>query len=489
MRRPLAALVALVLAVPLGAQGAPGPTLTLEDAIALARRNNPGFQQQLNQRRRAGNALRTAYGGLLPNANASFGSSYREGRPQVFGGVAFGANSDVITSNYSFNFSAAYSLASLLNPRQASLTVDATDADVAFQEAGLRQRVTDQYVVAGLAGQRAELQDSLVQRQRLQLELARARETVGSGTSLDVKRAEVALGQQEVAAVEARNTAELEVVRLFQLLGVPPRPDARLVTSLTLRAPDFDLDALLSEAGARNQGLQALRTREQAASVGRRRATSTYYPSLQVSAGFGGFTNQFTDGAFAVGQAQSQVLGQRASCFSADSLRVGAGLSSIAGRCEALVFTDADAARVRAANDKWPFAFQREPYTLSAGLSIPLFNGFQREQQVQEASLAVSDARQARRQAELQLTTDVTSAVLSLRAAWRSIDLQTRTVAAAQEALALAQERFRVGAAAYVDVATALNDYETAETNRLAAIAQYHRVYAQLELVVGRPLR
>ncbi len=491
MRRLFFALVFIGLAAPLSAQTplAARATLSLDDAIALARRNNPTFQQTLNTRRRASANVRTAYGALLPSVDASFGSSYREGRPQVFGGVAFGANSDVITSSYSLSFSAAYSLASLLNPSQQSAALDATDADIAFQETTLRSQITDQYFVSVQASKRADLQDSLVVRQRLQLQLAQAREAVGSGTSLDSKRAEVALGQQEVAALEARNSAEIELVRLFQLIGVPQPGDVVLSTEIAVTQPTFELDALLGEARSRNQNLAALRARERAANVNRRRATGQYLPSLRLSAGFGGFTNQYTDNGFPVTQAETQVLSQRASCFAQDSLRIGAGLPSISDRCTSIVFTDADRTRIRQANSTWPFDFQRDPYTLSASLSIPIFNGFSREQQVQEASLGVSDAQQAVRRAELQLTTDVTSAVLSLRAAWRSLELQNRNVIAAQEALDLAQERFRVGGIAYVDVANALNDFQTAENSRLNAIYQYHRVYAQLEAVVGRPLR
>lgn len=491
MRRLLFALALTIVAAPLGGQvpSATRATLTLDEAIALARRNNPSFLQTLNTRRRAGAAVRTAYGALLPSADASFGSSYREGRPQNFGGIAFGANSDVITSSYSLSFSAAYSLASLLNPKQQTASLDATESDIAFQETTLRTQVIDQYFVAAQSAKRADLQDSLLVRLRLQLQLAQARETVGSGTSLDSKRAEVALGQQEVTALEARNAAALDQVRLFQILGVAQPGDVTLTTELPVTQPSFEVADLLGEARSRNQNLAALRARERAATINRRRAASQYYPSLRLSAGFGGFTNQFTDGDFPVNQAQGQIAGQRASCFAQDSLRVGAGLSSIATRCQALVFTDADATRIRAANSTWPFEFSRDPYTLSAGLSIPIFNGFAREQQVQEASIGVSDAQQAVRRAELQLTTDVTSAILSLRAAWRSLELQTRNVTTAQEALDLAQQRYRVGGVAYVDVANALGDFQTAQTNRLNAVYQYHRLFAQLEAVVGRPLR
>ncbi len=491
MRRPLLVLFLLLGLTPQEgrAQSAVGATLTIDEAIEIARRNNPAFQQQLNARRRAGAALRTAYGGLLPSVDASFGSSYREGRPQVFGGVAFGANSDVVTSNYSVNFSAAYSLQSLLNPRQQSHTVDAVDADVAFRELTLRQQVTAQYLLAQQAARRAILQDSIVARQRLQLELAQVRVTVGSGTSLDVKRAEVALAQQELEAVRARNAEASELVRLLQLLAVPAGTTVRLTSELTLIEPTIDLSMLLSEAKARNPNLAALRAREDAATVNRRRASGQYLPSLRLSAGFGGFTNQLTDNAFAVGQAEAQVASQRASCFVQDSLRIGAGMPSITSRCNALVFTDADAARVRSNNSTWPFAFSREPYTLSASLSMPLFNGFQREQQVQEASLGMQDARLALRDAELQLTSDITLNVLGLRTQWQVLELQRRTAAASQEALQLAQEQYRVGTASYIDVATALNDYQAAEIQLLAASYEYQRVFSQLELLIARSLR
>ncbi len=491
MRRSFFAFLLLGFASPLVAQTPTvvGATLTIDEAIDIARRNNPAFQQQLNARHRAGAALRSAYGGLIPSVDAGFGSSYREGRPQVFGGVAFGANSDVVTSTYSVNFSAAYSLASLLNPRQQSLTVDAVDADVAFRELTLRQRVTEQYLLAQQAGRRATLQDSIVARQRLQLELAQVRMTVGSGTSLDVKRAEVALGQQELEAVRARNAEATELVRLLQLLAVPAGTSVRLTSELTLVEPNIDLASLLSEAKARNPNLAALRSREEAAAVSRRRATGQYLPSLRLSAGFGGFTNQLTDNAFAVGQAQAQVAGQRAACFTQDSLRIGAGMASIGDRCNMMTFTDADAARVRRGNSTWPFDFSREPYTLSASLSLPLFNGFQREQQVQEASLGMQDARLALRDAELQLTSDITLNVLSLRTQWQVLELQRRTAAASQEALQLAQEQYRVGTASYIDVASSLNEYQAAEIQLLGATYEYQRVFSQLELLLARSLR
>jgi outer membrane protein len=493
MRRTLLATLALGLGLsaPVAAQPPSGdrPTLTLEEALTLARRNNPTFQLQLNNRQREGAALRTAYGTLLPSVDASLGSSYREGRQQVFGGLAFGANSDVITSQYSFRVGANYSLASILAPRQQAFSVDAADADVSVSDLSLRQQVVERYLLAQQTARRAELQDSIVARQRLQLELAEARAAVGSATQLDVKRAEVSLGQQQIQAASLQAAAENELMRLLQLLAVPYTGPVALTSAVPVTAPETDLAALLTEAKARNPTLAALRSRESVATVNQRRSTGQYLPTLSVSAGFGGFTNQFTDNSFAIGQAQSQVLGQRASCFSTDSLRVGAGLSSIADRCSNLVFTDADADRIRRNNSSWPFDFSREPYVLSASLSVPLFNGFQREQAVQEARISRTDAQLRLRDAELELTTNISVLHRTLRFQWDALALRQRAAEAAEEALTLAQEQYRVGTASYIDVATALNDFQQAQADQIIAIYDYQRSRTLLEQAIGRSLR
>src|SRR5512144_2191258 len=98
MRLVACALLALAPAVPALAQSrdsaAVAPILSLQDAISIARRNNPVFLQTRSARQRAGAALRTSYGVLLPDISSSFSNSYREGRPQCFGGQAFGSTSD-----------------------------------------------------------------------------------------------------------------------------------------------------------------------------------------------------------------------------------------------------------------------------------------------------------------------------------------------------------------------------------------------------------
>jgi outer membrane protein len=69
------------------------------------------------------------------------------------------------------------------------------------------------------------------------------------------------------------------------------------------------------------------------------------------------------------------------------------------------------------------------------------------------------------------------------------VELQETNSVAAREALSLAEERYRVGASTFVDVAQARADYERAETERINAVYDYHKAFAALESAVGRPLR
>jgi outer membrane protein len=488
MRNLLTALVVSGVAATAVAQTAPA-TLTLDDAIGIAKQNNPAYQQQLTGRTRATLALRSAYGAFLPGADASFGTGYRQGKQEFFGGVAFGATSDIISSNWGLNFSARMSASTLTELRRARANVDAAEADVAAADVALRAGVVTQFLTALQSQANAELQDSLLTKVRLDLELAKARVEVGSGTSLDVKRAEVAIGQQQVIALRARNTAEVDQLKLFQQLGVPRQGPVTLVPLTTVTAPAFELSQLLEIGRKGNPTLQGFLSRQTAAGHLVQSARNAYTPTVSLGAQLGGYTTQYKNADFLVAQAQNQTLASQASCFTTDSLRRGAGLSSISAKCNAMTWTPAAAQAVRDANKTFPFDFTSSPYNLSLTVSLPLFDRFGREQRLQEAQIARDNARYDVRKQELQLAADVTSAWTSLQAAYRTVGLQDQNAAAAQEALTLAQARYRVGVSSFVELVQARNDYERASTDRIAAIYDYHRAWAALESAVGRPLR
>lgn len=488
MRRILCTLLTLGAAQVAQAQGA-GPVLSLDEAIRLALRNNPTYLQTTTTQERAGAALRAARGQLLPSISTGFGSSYREGRPQFFAGQSFGSSSDVISSSADLSAQMQWSKSAFNAPRQAKANLQAADADRGNAEATLRNNVVAQYLNVLQAQARASLADTLLKSTQAALALAQARQQVGAATTLDVRRAEVQVGQQQVAVLRERNSVEVEKLRLFQQIGVEQPADVQLTSQFTVDEPKLQLQELLDMARRQNPALSALRSREHAADIGVSSARGAYFPTLQLQTGLSGFTQQLTDINTSISSARASAIATQAACVSQDSLRRGAGLPSILQSCAAYSFTDAQASAIRKSNSQFPFGMTRSPLQFSAQLSVPIFDGFSREQRIQEAAASRNDARYRVRDQELRLTADVTSAHRNLVTAYQTTKLQEQNVLAAREALALAQERFRVGANTFVDVSQARADYERAETDRINAVYDFHKAFAVLEAAVGRPLR
>ena len=464
-------------------------TLTLDEAIALARQNNPLFLTTSNERKSADAQVRQAYGALLPSSNAQFYSAYQQGGDIFVNGGSLAVGSDQLQSQYFLGLNYRVNAGTLVQPRAARANRTAADADITGAAETLRSNVTQQYITALRAEASANLQDTLVQVQRANLELAKARVAVGADNILAVRRAEVAHGQAEVAALTQHNTAEVEKVRLFQQMGVQPERDVKLTTTFAIATPRFTLDSVLDLARRANPAVRALHEREVAAGWNVRVAQSSYTPTLSLSTGWSGTSFQYTNSDFPVQQAISSNERSFAGCMSQDSIRTALNMTSLgcSARFAPLTATQQDA--IRSSNNAFPFKFQRSPLAFSALLSIPIFDNFQREQRVEQAQVDRDNARLNVRSRELQMTADVTQGYLNLVTAARTVELQEVNAQRAREELTYAQERYRVGAATFLDVTTASGSFVQAQVDRVNAIYEYHRAYAALEAAVGRPLR
>ncbi len=462
--------------------------LTLADAVALARRNNPGLATATNARRNAAAVVRAANGAFLPSVNTNFGAGYREGRQTFFQGQAFGATNDQLSTDASASASLNVSVGAINDRRQAQFNQSATESDIAAADQRLRTDVTTQYLAALQAQARSVLQDTLLTTTQAQLQLARARLQVGSGTQLDVQRAEVADGQQRVASINARNQAAIEVVRLFQQIGTEPVAGTKLDANLAA-LPNVELQNILDLAKKANPQLEALRFREEGAKRAVASARGSYYPSLSLSASVSGFTNRYTNTNQLITSGQLSSASSKASCIRSEEVRAAIGLANNLAQCQSIAFTSASEQAIRDTQGKYPFSFTRNPYSLSASFSLPVFNGFRREQQVEQATVSRRNAANDLRTQELRLTADVTAAFLTLTTSQQTVALQEQNVATARTVLTLAQERFRVGAISLVELVQARGDFEKAETDRINAVFDVQRAFTALEAAVGRPLR
>jgi outer membrane protein len=468
---------------------APPTTLSIDQANAIARRNNPQLLQTLNTRIGAHAAVRSAYGALLPSADASLNAQRQQGGQQIFSGTSLGASSDVNQSSYQIGLNYRINSATLITPSLQRANRDAVEADISGATENLRSNVSQQYLTALQAEATADLQDSLLVAAQQELILAQAREIVGSGTQLDIQRADVALGIQKVAALKARNQVAIEKLRLFQLMGVTQPPNVQLVTQFPVTPLNLNLTELIESAHNQNPGVLALRSREHVSDLNVRREKGEYSPTLSLSTGIGGYTYGFVNSNFPVQQAQAQLDAARADCIRTEEVRAALNLSNQLAACNAMAFTDAEAQAIRSNNAKFPFNFTKAPRSFSATLSLPLFDGFAREQRLQEAMASRSDARYSVKARELALTADVTAAYLIVTTAEKTVEIQEQNAAKAKQELKLVQDRYRIGATTFVDLTEARATYERAESDRINAVYDYHKAFAALESAVGHPLR
>jgi len=464
-------------------------SLTVDEAVSIARRNNPLFQQATNASRSANMNVRAAYANLLPSLSAQMNGRYQKTGQQFFNGIPLESSSDVIQSSYGIGLNYQLNSGVIFAPKLFASQRDAAEADVTGGAELLRATVTQFYILTLQAQARAALADSLLATTKGQLDLAKARNAVGSVSILDVRTAEVNYGRAEIAALQAKNIAEVQMLRLFEQMGVmAPTSDVTLTTRFPITSVTFRLDSLKQLARTSNPGLLALRSRETASVAQLRAERGNYLPSLFFSTGWGGNASRFADGQTLVDRAAASRVSGLTNCIEFDSLRVGAGLPSL--NCAASPayqpLSQAEADAILAGNK---LDWTKAPRSYSVSLSLPIFDNLNRERSVQLAQIGRENARFGVKGREVKLDADVTEAYLNLQAAIQTTRLQDINAQAAREALTFAEERYRVGAATFLDVTTARGNFETAQIDRVNAIYDYHRSFAALENAVGRPLR
>jgi outer membrane protein len=490
-----AAALALLLGLAPAAAGQEFATLTLEEAIALAQRHNPEFLQQANDMVVADWAVRDAYGSLLPGASISNSYGYQAaGTPRfgIFTGSELGLNSttDYFSSSYSLGMSYRLSGASVLAPRQARSQRSATEAGIDAAGHALRANVTRQYLAVKRAHDGAALARQELARADENLKLADARVQVGAAIPLESKQAEVERGRAEVALLQTENLVQTELLRLMQMLGVRVPAEVILTTEFVVSAVPWTQEQLIAMASESHPQLRAARATETAAEAGVQMARSAYLPSLNLSAGVTGYARQAGNADFLVEQARENAAQQAQSCNLLNQISAGLlqPLPGTPADCGAFVVSPDRERQIRDANRVFPFNYSRDPYAVSLTISLPLFDGFARERQVEQARVARTDAALRVRAEELRLQTEVATALRNVETARRSAELEVRNAGLAAEQLLLARERYRVGAASFIELQDAEMIKARADRAQLTSLYQFHENLAVLEAAVGRSL-
>src|SRR5690606_26803324 len=111
---------------------------------------------------------------------------------------------------------------------------------------------------------------------------------------------------------------------------------------------------------------------------------------------------------YLVDQAWQNVYAQQDQCELMNQISSGLStpLPGTPQDCARFFLTSEDEQRIRESNSLFPFGYERNPFSASLSISLPIFDGLSRERQVEQAKIARTDAELRLRSEEMRLRTE-----------------------------------------------------------------------------------
>src|SRR5256714_5191685 len=408
--------------------------ISLDEAISLAQQNSPQAIQAEGTERTSKAARVSAIGAILPSATLSAGHVVQFG-----GATRINQNGEQITvaqqptnnTGLALNMTLFDGGQRLYDLRTAKADIAAAEANRVAVKYNVALSVKQQYyaVLAAIESYDAARLQMAQASEQFKTSVAKVR--AGVATRSDSLRGVIQVGNAQLALITAQSNKEAADAALTRMVGspVPVTADPASVQENMAALPDSaQLAALALHGPAVHQAQASVDAAEEA----RKASKATYLPSL-----------------------------------SANYSRNGSS-------------TDA-------------FGLGDRPYNyngrLSFSLSYPVFNNFQREEQVVRAKVAETNAQVALRDAQLGAQESLTQNIGALRSASQRVAVQVASVAAAQEDVRVQQQRYNIGASTLLDLITSQAALATAEQALIQARYDYRIARAQLEALIGRDLQ
>jgi outer membrane protein TolC len=418
-------LCALLAVSPSSAQDLPGMRrVSLEEAIRLALERSPAAVSAESAVRFAEADVLEARGSWLPSLSTTtfFTNSSNERFDQSTGRL--------VSESYTAQLQAGYDLFTggrrWNERRRAGAELRAALADDRAQRFDTILVTTELFYEAAATGQIVEAASQRLERARRQLEFAEARLRLGTATRSDVLRAELEMGNAEIALIDAETAERSSRLELGRQIGVEdgaePAEDA-----LPEEAPELPAtESLVTWASGRSPEVVARTAAMDAARATRWAALGSYLPTLRATGGYDWFAFDFPP--------------------------------------------------------------DQRSWSLRLSASFPLFDNFEREAEVARAAAAQRLAEAEARDATIGVRVEVENAAREIGAAERRAAIARRAVDLAREDLRVQEERYRIGSATILDLQTSQVALADAEIDWVRARQALGVAVADLEAVLGAPL-
>jgi outer membrane protein len=410
--------------------------ISLAEALQLAHDNNVSNITADNAIRTANNGVRSAKAQWLPSLTASAGQSIQQGN-------RLGPTNDYIPirSVWAYNTGLSSQMtvwdggktrADVKNQQANVASAQANEVNTEFN-VSLQVKQAYNAVLAAKeseAAARAQLATA-----QLQLQTSIAKVNAGAANVADSLQSVVAVGNAQLQILTAQNNFRTQSATLTRLVGTPYFVTAQPNDSLDHLVTPIDSAQIMALA-AEGPTIRSADAAVVAASAARRSAKSAYQPTVSLS---GSFRGNGTNTAY--------------------------GIPGLRG------------------DNGYPYS-----KSLSIDINLPVFNRFQRENQVANAQIQLDNAEAQARDARLAAQQNVVTGIANLRNAEATMAVQSNNVAAATEALRVVTQRYNLGASTLLEVTTAQQNLVNAQQQLIQARLNYRNARAQIEAAIGRNL-
>lgn len=366
--------------------------------------------------------------------------------------------------------------------KQGAINLKAAEQDAASTFNNIALSIATAYLNVLLSEEQFENAKRRIELSKQQLDQTDKRISAGTLPANDRLDVLSQIANDEQAIVQAKNTVDLNYLTLKGLLQLDQSIEIKVEKpSFTLPA-DTNLDVLnflevYSKAVSTQPQVAASDLRVQSAEVAVDIARSGYYPTLSV---FGSLSSNWSDAAKQFEQINNGIT-RASQTFYVDL-----------GQGEQTLNVEYDIPDIETRINEYPYFDQlRNNFGKSVGfgLSVPIFSNGQNIIAVQRANISILNAQLESDQVKQQLKNDVQQAIASAKAARQTLDASQKSIDATKVAYENAEKRFQLGSINNLQLLTARNNYDIAQTNLTVAKYDYLFRLKILDFYLGKEIK
>ena len=407
--------------------------ITMTDAVRLAKENNVQNITAYNAVRTANNGVRGAKAAMIPSLTATAGQSISAGQRvntqtnTLVDFVPAWAYTTGLSSQFTL-FDAGKMFADVRTQQANVVAQQATQINTEYSVA-LNVKLAYNNILAAKESEGAAQAQLAAAEAQMQTSIAKV--NAGAANVSDSLRSVVQVGNAQLAILTAQNTFRTQSAALTRLVGTPYFVTADLADTVDHPVAPID-SAVIMQLALSGPTIRQFEAQSASALASERSAKAAYLPTVSGSLNYS-----------------------------------GSGTRALYG-----------------------FNNNPYPYTRGASLSInyPIFNRFQRENNVAAAQISYENAEAQIKDARLGAQQNVITYIATIRNAEETMRVQQINVRASEEDLRVQQQRYNLGASTLLDVLNSQTALVTARQQLITARLNYRNARANIEAVIGRDL-